>query len=167
VDDDDQLPEGREAMLHPAGSAGSTSSDTAGLASFGQRAGGYVVDWVLVLVIVQVSLSTTGLSIPAKMAIAYGLRFFYATILLSVLDGQTLGMRLFGTRCVCDDQITRLTLPRAAYRQLAAELMAVSAAFETLGIFGLIPPLADLCWPLWDRENQTLHDKVAGTVVLH
>ncbi len=167
MDDDDQLPESGEAMLHPAGSEALASNEEIKLASFGQRAGGYVVDWVLVLVIVQVSLSTTGLSTPAKMAIAYGLRFFYATIMLTVVDGQTLGMRLFGTRCVCDDQITRLTLQRAAYRQLAAELMAVSAAFETLGIFGLIPPLADLCWPLWDRENQTLHDKVAGTVVLH
>jgi len=24
----------------------------------------------------------------------------------------------------------------------------------------------DLLWPLWDRRNQTLHDKAAGTVVL-
>ena len=167
MDDDDQLSDDGDAMLHPAGSEASTYSDTATLATFSQRAGGYVVDWVLVLVVVQVSLSSTGLSIPARMAIAYGLRFFYATLLLTVFDGQTLGMRIFGTRCVCDDRVSPLNLARAAYRQLAAELMAISAAFETLGIFGLIPPLTDLFWPLWDRENQTLHDKVAGTVVLH
>ena len=26
--------------------------------------------------------------------------------------------------------------------------------------------LLDALWPLWDRQNQTLHDKAAGTVVL-
>jgi uncharacterized RDD family membrane protein YckC len=24
----------------------------------------------------------------------------------------------------------------------------------------------DILWPLWDRQKQTLHDKIAGTVVL-
>ena len=26
--------------------------------------------------------------------------------------------------------------------------------------------LVDLLWPLWDARRQTLHDKIAGTVVL-
>jgi uncharacterized RDD family membrane protein YckC len=26
--------------------------------------------------------------------------------------------------------------------------------------------ILDSLWPLWDRQNQTLHDKAAGTVVL-
>jgi uncharacterized RDD family membrane protein YckC len=31
---------------------------------------------------------------------------------------------------------------------------------------GLITLLDDL-WMLWDRQKQTLHDKVAGTIVIH
>jgi hypothetical protein len=29
-----------------------------------------------------------------------------------------------------------------------------------------IPHYLDLLWPLWDRQNQTLHDKVASTLVV-
>jgi uncharacterized RDD family membrane protein YckC len=32
--------------------------------------------------------------------------------------------------------------------------------------FLVVPIILDYLWPLWDRENQTLHDKIAGTVVL-
>jgi len=24
----------------------------------------------------------------------------------------------------------------------------------------------DVLWPLWDRRNQTLHDKIVGTLIL-
>jgi uncharacterized RDD family membrane protein YckC len=30
----------------------------------------------------------------------------------------------------------------------------------------VIPILVDDLWPLWDKQKQTLHDKVAGTVVV-
>jgi hypothetical protein len=30
----------------------------------------------------------------------------------------------------------------------------------------VIPFIVDIFWPLWDRENNTLHDKMAGTLVL-
>jgi uncharacterized RDD family membrane protein YckC len=35
-------------------------------------------------------------------------------------------------------------------------------------IFGIfyIPLLLDYLWPLWDKQNQTLHDKVASSVVV-
>lgn len=31
----------------------------------------------------------------------------------------------------------------------------------------LIPGILDNLWPLWDRRGQTVHDKVARTVVIH
>lgn len=34
-----------------------------------------------------------------------------------------------------------------------------------VGIF-VIPALFDYLWPLWDRMNQALHDKVVGSVVV-
>ena len=30
----------------------------------------------------------------------------------------------------------------------------------------LIPGILDVLWPLWDGKRQTLHDKIAGTVVV-
>ncbi len=30
----------------------------------------------------------------------------------------------------------------------------------------IIGGILDILWPLWDNQNQTLHDKAAGTVVL-
>ena len=30
----------------------------------------------------------------------------------------------------------------------------------------IIGGILDILWPLWDKQNQTLHDKAAGTVVL-
>lgn len=30
----------------------------------------------------------------------------------------------------------------------------------------LVPGLLDVLWPLWDGKRQTLHDKIAGTVVV-
>ena len=30
----------------------------------------------------------------------------------------------------------------------------------------VIGGILDILWPLWDQQNQTLHDKAAGTVVL-
>ena len=39
-------------------------------------------------------------------------------------------------------------------------LVQIVLAFTIIGGF------LDVLWPLWDRQNQTLHDKAAGTVVL-
>ena len=35
-----------------------------------------------------------------------------------------------------------------------------------LAVLFVIPWIIDMLWPLWDDRNQTLHDKVVGTVVL-
>jgi uncharacterized RDD family membrane protein YckC len=48
-------------------------------------------------------------------------------------------------------------LGRACKRALVASLLALTGV-------GLV---LDLLWPLWDPYKQTLHDKAAGTVVLH
>ena len=50
-------------------------------------------------------------------------------------------------------------------------LLTQGTAFVRLlvrAVMGFVPllPMLDLLWPLWDPRNQTLHDKVAGTVVL-
>ena len=49
--------------------------------------------------------------------------------------------------------------PRATTGRFPA-LVQIVLAFTIIGGF------LDVLWPLWDRQNQTLHDKAAGTVVL-
>ena len=46
---------------------------------------------------------------------------------------------------------------------LRAFLRAVIPPFLWLP---LIPGILDVLWPLWDGKRQTLHDKIAGTVVV-
>ena len=35
-----------------------------------------------------------------------------------------------------------------------------------MSAFLIFPALVDYLWPLWDKKNQTLHDKLAKTVVI-
>lgn len=86
------------------------------------------------------------------------LQFVYTSIMLS-LRGQTVGNMAVGTRVVDARTGGPLTGGRAVGRA-AAQLL-----FNALSII-VIPGLLDILWPLWDRDNQTLHDKLAGTVVL-
>ncbi len=71
--------------------------------------------------------------------------------------GRTLGQAMMRIYTVDELQgRTPIGPSRAAVRSLVA------------GILTVVPLAAfvDLLWPLWDRRNQTLHDKAAGTVVL-
>ena len=44
--------------------------------------------------------------------------------------------------------------------------VAVSAVNDVFGIF-YVPLLLGYLWPLWDKQNQTFHDKVANSIVVH
>jgi uncharacterized RDD family membrane protein YckC len=82
----------------------------------------------------------------------------YRSVLEGSPGGATLGKRVVGIRVA--DAVTGapISRPRAAGRLLVLPVIAVVG-------FCLLIPL-DLLWPLWDRQNQTLHDKVTSTVVL-
>jgi uncharacterized RDD family membrane protein YckC len=86
------------------------------------------------------------------------LQFVYVSVMLAT-RGQTVGNMAVGTRVVDAQTGAPLTGGRAVGRA-AAQLL-----FNALSII-IIPGLLDILWPLWDRDNQTLHDKMAGTVVI-
>jgi uncharacterized RDD family membrane protein YckC len=82
----------------------------------------------------------------------------YGAILCGSSGGQTVGMMAVGARAIRADSGAPLGFWRALGR----------AAFEELLVLLLfIPWVVDMLWPLWDRQNQTLHDKISNTVVIN
>lgn len=131
------------------------------LASYGSRVVGYLLDGVILLV-ASLALSwlihvTTGASYssPAVSLVSLAITFGYATILIA-RNGQTVGMGVAKIRCVTLDGAP-LSQGRAAGR---------SAMAIVIGFVPYVGMLVDLLFPVWDRRRQTLHDKVAGTVVV-
>ncbi len=85
----------------------------------------------------------------------------YLTILESrkgAHNGQTLGKQATGIRIVRDDG-EQMTFGRALLREGVGKYLL---ALVTLYIYLVV----DYLWPLWDRENQALHDKIASTHVV-
>ena len=70
--------------------------------------------------------------------------------------GTELGKMALGIRVVRNEDADRVSYPRALGR---------ASSVWVLGIFSL-PLLLAYLWPLWDRRNQTLYDKMASTIVV-
>jgi uncharacterized RDD family membrane protein YckC len=139
----------------------------AGLASWGRRAGGWFVDLVVYAVVFiatfLVALSTedpvTGEISDAAALLLFFVWFLGPTIyawLMVGAFGQTLGKMAVGIRVVGSAGAARVSFARAFGR---------AASTWLLGVF-LVPILLAYLWPLWDRRNQTLYDKMAGTIVV-
>jgi uncharacterized RDD family membrane protein YckC len=73
--------------------------------------------------------------------------------------GQTLGKRVVRIAVRNAKTLGRISLGRALAR---AYLVAV---FWWLS-WATIPLILDCLWPLWDAKHQTVHDKVAASVVV-
>jgi uncharacterized RDD family membrane protein YckC len=80
----------------------------------------------------------------------------YFTFLNGSRRGQTLGKALLGIAVRDGASYGQLGAGRALVRSLTM------VAFYPL----FVPWVLDGLWPLWDRRSQTLHDKVAGSVVV-
>ena len=81
---------------------------------------------------------------------------FYTIYLTGTEPGQTVGKRALGIRVRHAEQDRAIGYGPSAGRYL------ITFAF---GIF-YIPALFDYLWPLWDKRNQCLHDKVANSIVV-
>ena len=87
----------------------------------------------------------------------------YTTILCGGPRGQTVGMMAVGVRVVRDTTQNVIGYGRAFWRSLVEQifrLLLLTTLF--LGIVWVL----DMLFPLWDKKRQTLHDKIAKTVVL-
>ena len=156
------------------------SPQTAPYATWAVRLGGYVIDAVIFLVVLVVlavifrhshaldvhlmarkgtrrrSFSAVPFLITGALWVAYG------TVLCGGPRGQTVGMMAAGVRAIDEDRGV-LGYGRAFGRAL------VEGVFRLLNLLyfllGLIWVL-DMLFPLWDKQRQTLHDKVVGSVVI-
>jgi uncharacterized RDD family membrane protein YckC len=137
------------------------------LASWGRRAGGWFVDLLVyfgaLVVSVLAGLPTedpdTG-EVSDAAAVLIVVVWFLGPILYAWLMigrwGQTLGKMAVGIRVLRSEDSLPVSYPRALGR---------AASVWILGLL-FIPLLLAYLWPLWDRRNQTLYDKMASTIVV-
>jgi uncharacterized RDD family membrane protein YckC len=152
-------------------------------AGWGTRLGGYLIDAVIFIPVLAVlyiafrhthtlemhlmtrrngsrtrrSLSLLSPLITAVVFVAY------ATILCGGRRGQTVGMMAVGVRVVREEAHDALGYGRALWRAFVEQFLRVLGTVTLiLGVIWLL----DMLFPLWDRRNQTLHDKLAKTVVI-
>jgi uncharacterized RDD family membrane protein YckC len=160
----------REPFFTPAG------GEPQQLSGYGARVGAFFLDLLVVLGLQFALGFAIGVVVAASggkvsddrdlfqaLSIVLGLlvTLAYLTILESrkgAHNGQTLGKQATGIRIVRDDG-KRMTFGRALLREGVGKYLL---AIITLYIYLVV----DYLWPLWDGENQALHDKVASTHVI-
>jgi uncharacterized RDD family membrane protein YckC len=146
------------------------------LAGYGTRLGGYLLDDLILLVTsivvlipfggafhettITVGKSTGhfthigphgfGIVLQAAVILLYG------TLFIGSRRGQTPGMMIVGIRCVSAGAGTSLGHGKAFLRALVEFVLGVL----------VIPWVIDMLFPLWDRRNQTIHDKSVGCLVV-
>lgn len=164
------------------------SSDTGSytLATFWKRLLGYLIDYIVLIILGILILRPTHANFATTVVVETVLAFFYNTLLIGFNHGQTLGMRVVSVKCVDEDGSTEINYARAVKRSLFYSVLTVLASLENvhrvknpttaqlhhyehqalIALVFALPHLIDLLWVLWDKRNQTLHDKFARTVVI-
>lgn len=137
------------------------------LASWGRRAGGWFVDLLVyiaaivatfVFAVATESSHSTGVDVIAGLLV-FIVWFLGPTIhawLMVGAWGQTLGKMAVGIKVVQSRDAGRVSYLRALGRAASTWLLGVL----------VLPILLAYLWPLWDTRNQTLYDKMAGTIVV-
>jgi uncharacterized RDD family membrane protein YckC len=82
--------------------------------------------------------------------------------LIVLKKGQTPRKQIAGIWVIKDDGRNSGWGATFVREFLIKSILMYLFAIITLGIVGLL----NLLWPLWDKDNQALHDKIAGTYVV-
>jgi uncharacterized RDD family membrane protein YckC len=115
-----------------------------------------VVDGILVGIVAAIILGIAGASTGAREFLQILIQVVYLIVLLGGNGGRTVGNLALRTRTIDGRTGRPCTYDRAVIRTLVEVVLAIT----------VVGGLLDILWPLWDKQNQTLHDKAAGTVVL-
>jgi uncharacterized RDD family membrane protein YckC len=140
------------------------------LASWGQRAGAFLLDWLLVSVFVVAGSVVLGVSSavardggsPPALALLFGILCYLGALVFWVWNmavrqgstGQSLGKTWLGIR-----------VAREADGAAQGILLSLVRGLLHYFIDGALCYLGYL-WPLWDVKNQTFTDKILSTVVV-
>jgi uncharacterized RDD family membrane protein YckC len=85
----------------------------------------------------------------------------YAPVMIARTNGQTVGHKAVDTRIVRRSGAP-LSGGGAAVREVAVKWLLI----DVIGGFLVIPTLVNYLWPLWDENNEALHDKICSTRVV-
>lgn len=132
-----------------------------------RRAAAFLIDAILIWVVV---LALFGLAFGVAVASAdAGAILLIVAIVAAIAGpiwytiwatgrepGQTVGKKALGIRVRHAEQDRAIGYGPSTGRYL------ITIAFG----FFVIPALVDYLWPLWDARKQTLHDKVANSIVV-
>ncbi len=137
---------GEPAPAYGSGAGGPAAGGQ--LASWGQRALGYVVDLVIIFVVQLV----VGLVAGRGVAQLVGLLVWVGFAYMESQDGQSPGKKVVGIRLRSERDGSYLSWGMAIVRKIAH-------------LVDTLPILIGWLWPLWDRKRQTFADKIVSTVV--
>jgi len=130
-------------------------------ASWDNRLMGFLIDQIIMaLLFLPLFFITPGITRALSSTVAFLIEFlvgvmivhFYYVVPISV-KGQTLGRKLAGIRYI--DKNTKIY----------PDIKTTWIRFLCYSLSGIIFYIGFLM-PLWDKEKQALHDKIAGTIVI-
>ncbi len=138
------------------------------LASWGRRLAALLVDGIVLGLVIAVAILAAGIEVTElRDRIADGEMLLFVFIFLipeaiyyTALIGsrsQTIGKMALGLEVVDADSRSPIGYPRAFTRWLST---------ATMRALFWVPSVVDHLWPLRDPRNQTLHDKLARSVVV-
>jgi uncharacterized RDD family membrane protein YckC len=142
----------RELHERVSGEAAPLAPAALRYASWGRRAAALLLDTMILFAVLFIAPVSEFGSVLASLLIPV----LYHWLLVGA-RGQTVGKMALGIRIVRAADGGPVGYGRALARVVCWWL---------LGAFFLVPLLLAYLWPLWDKRNQTLYDKVVDTVVV-
>jgi len=141
------------------------------LASWWSRVGATLVDTVVLLVPSVLLVYALGYLLSAVATVA--LQAAYLIYFQTRPEGQTLGNRVVRTRVRDATTGHVITLRQASVRWFVVALygfllaLPSSAGTSTFGVTVSLVGLADCFYPLFNTRRQTIHDRLAHTIVVN
>jgi uncharacterized RDD family membrane protein YckC len=139
------------------------------LSGWWSRVGAQIIDWILALAILWVGevLLITGKTAVGLLIMFVGLvvAFLYAPLTMmreATQNGQTIGKQSLSITVSRDDG-QQVDFGFAVLREFVVKYLLFGVIG---GLFLGIPWLLDVLWPLWDDNNEALHDKIVKTHVV-
>ena len=143
--------------------AAAPSQPTSGYASWGRRALSLIIDNVLLLIPAVGFFALVFVPNDVVSGISALLAFFFWLLFPFIYFtyahgkwGQTIGKRALGIRVRHADRDEKLSYGSSFGRYAMVFVFAIFT----------LPLLLDYLFPLWDGRNQSLHDKVASSIVV-